>query len=199
VKVYLALKEAALKYELTAITVRCFELVQQLKTTGCFGLAQLTEDGIISGCEGDLVSTVGMLWAYKLLDEIPWMANPAQIDEINNSLFLAHCTVPKNIVEEYSLRSHFESGLGVGLQGKFSTQPVTLLRLGGKSMERIWIAEGNIIKAGFAENLCRTQAEIKLTEGGNVKDLLNSPLGNHIVMVFGHHMMRLQHWWDNIR
>jgi L-fucose isomerase-like protein len=168
--------------------------VLNLETTGCFGLAELTDEGVIAGCEGDLVSTVGLLWAYKLLDEIPWMANPAQLDEAANAIWLAHCTVPRRMVESYRLRSHFESGLGVGIQGLLPTGPVTLLRIGGTEMRQLWLAEGKIVETGEAENLCRTQARVELTRG-HVTDLLHAPLGNHLVLVPGHHADRLQAWW----
>ena len=167
-----------------------------MKTTGCFGLAQLIDDGIIAGCEGDLTSTIGMIWAKKLTGETPWMANPAQLDELNNRLWLAHCTVPRSIVKSYTLRSHFESGLGVGIQGTFPLKPVTLLRIGGKELNKLWLAEGNIIHTGFAENLCRTQVEIEIISGGTVKDLLHVPLGNHLVMLFGHHLEQFRSWWE---
>ena len=197
VRVYFALKKVIEKYQLDALTLRCFDLVLDFKTTGCFGLSQLTDEGIISGCEGDLVSTVGLLWAKNLLGQTPWMANPAQLDEVNNKLWLAHCTVPRSIVQDYSLRSHFESGRGVGIQGTLSNGPVTLLRIGGKTMKQLWLAEGDIIQSGKAEDLCRTQAEISLSVG-EISDLLEKPLGNHLVMVRGHHLKRLQNWWQQM-
>ncbi len=191
VKVYFALKAFINKHKLNAITIRCFDLVLDIKTTGCFGLAQLNDEGYIAGCEGDLVSTLGMLWIYKKLNQIPWMANPAQINVEKNTLWLAHCTVPRSIVKNYDLRSHFESGIGVGIQGEFGIGPVTLLRLGGKRIEKMWLAEGEIIQTGNSEHLCRTQIEIQLTNG-NVKDLLSTPLGNHIILVNGHHSAELK-------
>ncbi len=196
VRVYFALKHIVAKHQLDALTVRCFDLVLEQKTTGCFGLAQLADEGVIAGCEGDLVSTIGLLWAHKLLGATPWMANPAQLDTESNTLWLAHCTVPRTLVEDYRLRSHFESGLGVGIQGKLREGPVTLLRIGGKGLDRLWLAEGEIQRSGHAEHLCRTQVEIRLTNGGNVTDLLRAPLGNHIVMVLGHHLDRLERWPD---
>ena len=196
VRVYFGLKQLVKELELDSITVRCFDLVSDMKTTGCFGLAQLIDDGIIAGCEGDLPSTLGMLWGKKLVGETPWMANPAQLDEKNNKLWLAHCTVPRSIVKTYSLRSHFESGLGVGIQGTFISKPITLLRIGGKDLKKLWLAEGNIIQTGFAENLCRTQVEIELISGGSVKDLLQAPLGNHLVMLSGHYLERFKSWWE---
>jgi L-fucose isomerase-like protein len=198
-RVYLALKQIVTDHEIDALTVRCFDFVQQQGTTGCFGLAQLTDGGIIAGCEGDLVSTVGLLWAHELLGVTPWMANPAQLDPARNALWLAHCTVPRTLVDRYRLRSHFESGLGMGIQGTLPAGPVTLLRIGGKAMDRLWLAEGDIVRTGDADNLCRTQAEVRLTRGGNVTDLLQAPLGNHLVLVLGHHLDLLQRWWKTTR
>jgi L-fucose isomerase-like protein len=196
IKIYLALKFLRKKYELDALTIRCFDLVLNIKTTGCFGLSQLNDDGFIAGCEGDLVSTIGMLWSYKLLNQIPWMANPVQLDESKNTLWLAHCTVPRSIVNNYNLRSHFESGIGVGIQGFISNGPITLFRIGGKNMEKLWTAEGEIIQTGNSEHLCRTQVEIKLTKG-NVAELLNNPLGNHLILVKEHFSKTLIDYYSN--
>ena len=197
IKVYFALKQSIEQHKLDAITVRCFDLVLDHKITGCFALAQLIDEGIIAGCEGDLVSTIAMLWSQKLIGQIPWMANPVQLNEDSNTLWLAHCTVPRSIVKEYTLRSHFESGIGVGIQGEISNGPVTLLRIGGKNMDKIWIAEGKIIQAGKAEDLCRTQVEVKLTTG-TIKGILQAPLGNHLVLVRGHHYKQLLEWWKTM-
>jgi L-fucose isomerase-like protein len=193
-RVYLALQEVVSRHELDALTVRCFDLVLHQRTTGCFALARLADEGVIAGCEGDLVSTVGLLWARELLGVTGWMANPARLDSARNTLWLAHCTVPISMVESYRLRSHFESGLGVGIQGTLPAGPVTLLRIGGRGMDRLWLAEGEIVGSGAAEDLCRTQVEIRLTTDGRVTDLLRAPLGNHLVLVFGHHVDRLRGW-----
>jgi L-fucose isomerase-like protein len=194
-RVSLSLDSIVAHHQLDALTVRCFDLVLNQKTTGCFALARLVDQGVVAGCEGDLMSTVGMLWTKELLGATPWMANPAQLDPEANTLWLAHCTVPRSLVSSHDLRSHFESGLGVGIQGVFPPGPVTLLRIGGRTMDRVWLAEGEITRSGAAENLCRTQVEIGLSdEGGSVDDLLRAPLGNHLVLVTGHHLQRLRRW-----
>lgn len=196
IKVYSALKQLIKKYEFTAISVRCFDLVTDLKTTGCVALSKLNDEGIVAGCEGDLVSTLGMLLANFLTDQIVWMANPVQLDESNNSIWLAHCTVPMSMVENYKLRSHFESGLGVGIQGELSKGKVTILRLGGKNLEKIWTSNGEIIESGSSENLCRTQVKVKLHGSAKVSDLLTSPLGNHILLIRGSYAKELMEWWE---
>ena len=42
-------------------------------------------------------------------------------------------------------------------------------------------------------DLCRTQVEVRLL-GGRVGDLLRDPLANHLVLVQGHHAVRLRDW-----
>ena len=196
-RVYAALDAVVRAHDLDALTVRCFDLLLSDKTTGCFALSELTDRGIVAGCEGDLVSTIGLVWARLLTGEVPWMANPSHLDEQSNSLVLAHCTVPRTLVDGYALRSHFESGIGVGLQGDIPHGPVTLLRIGGTMMDELWLAEGAITANGRAENLCRTQVSISLTRG-HVSELLHAPLGNHIVLVRGHHADHLAEWWETM-
>lgn len=183
VRIYLVIKELIAKYDLDALTIRCFDLVLDMKTTGCFALSRLNDEGIIAGCEGDLVSTIGMMWGLEKYGTLPWMANPSRINLKENSLILAHCTVPCSLVKSYTLRSHFESGLGVGIQGEFPLQDVMLFRLGGKELDLIWKAEGKIIQAGHVEDLCRTQIKIQLNHEFSVQDLLMYPLGNHLIVI----------------
>lgn len=195
VKVNTALKKIIARHNVTSLSVRCFDLVTDLQTTGCFALSKLNDDGIIAGCEGDMVSTVGMLWVKHLTERPVWMANPARVNPDDNTLVLAHCTVPVSMVEDYTLRSHFESGLGVGIQGSFKKENVTLVRIGGRELEKIWIAEGSIIRIGSEESLCRTQVTVKLSPGYKSEDILNEPLGNHILMVTGRHASALDEYW----
>lgn len=179
---------------LDAITVRCFDLLNDPGTSGCLALASLNDEGIVAGCEGDVPSAVAMLWVRALLDQPTWMANPATLDIEANHLVLAHCTVAPSMVDGFGLDTHFESGIGVGISGHFAPQPVTLIRLGGVDLDECWIAEGDIIATGDDADLCRTQVTVALSSG-HVTDLLERPLGNHLVLAAGHHEGRLRRWW----
>jgi L-fucose isomerase-like protein len=196
VRVYLALRAVVDREELHAVTVRCFDLVKTRSTTACFALAQLNDEGVVAGCEGDVVSAVGMIWARAVLGLTPWMANVARVEESEGALWLAHCTVPRSMVLEYRIRSHFESGLGVGIEGTFATGPVTMLRIGGAGLERLWVAEGRIDQTGRDDQLCRTQIRV-LTPRDVVQGLLLAPLGNHVLVLPGHHAGRLEAWWKD--
>lgn len=180
---------------LDAVTVRCFDLLGDPGTSGCLALASLNDDGVVAGCEGDVPSALAMLWVRYLLGQPTWMANPANLDVDRNELLLAHCTVAPSMVESFALDTHFESGTGVGISGRFAAQPVTLIRLGGVDLDECWIAEGAIVATGDDADLCRTQVTIELSSG-NVGELLTHPLGNHLVLTSGHHEQRLRAWWS---
>ncbi|MDW3216213.1 MAG: hypothetical protein R8G01_19630 [Ilumatobacteraceae bacterium] len=178
-----------------AVAVRCFDFITELATSGCVALAELNDTGVVAGCEGDVASTVAMMLVRELTGRPSWIANPARIDASTNSLLLAHCTVAPSMVDDLELHTHFESGLGVGLRGTFAPGPVTLLRLGGTSLERHWFAEAEVVEAGASPDLCRTQVTVRVADDHPVGRLLDDPLGNHLVMVQGHHGERLERWW----
>ncbi|MBI5088085.1 MAG: hypothetical protein HZB15_04245 [Actinobacteria bacterium] len=135
-----------------------------------------------------------MLLVRALLGQPSWMANPASIDVERDQLLLAHCTVAPSMVDGLELHTHFESGLGVGLRGHFAPGPVTLLRLGGAALERRWMAEGDIVSSGTADDLCRTQVVVQLRDE-RAQHVLDEPLGNHLVLFQGHHRARFERWW----
>jgi L-fucose isomerase-like protein len=180
-------------HRLDAVSVRCFDFITDVHTSGCVALAELNDTGVVAGCEGDIASTVAMLLARELLDQPSWIANPARIDVGSGRLLLAHCTVAPSMVDDLELHTHFESGLGIGLRGTFVPGPVTLMRLGGDRLEHHWFAEGRIEASGDAPDLCRTQVTVHVDDPLDV--LLDDPLGNHLVMVLGHHRSRLERWW----
>jgi len=183
--VYNALKLMVKRYQLDALTLRCFDLVLDNQTTGCYALARLNDEGVIAGCEGDIVSALGLLWAKDNFGKTGWMANPARIFPDDNELVIAHCTLPLSLCGNVKVRSHFESGLGVAFAGELPLGKVTIFRLGGTRAEKIWLAEGEVIEVPCEETLCRTQVRIKLSNNYRVSELLTQPLGNHLVMVYG--------------
>ncbi|MEN6476653.1 MAG: hypothetical protein ABFC75_01540 [Rectinema sp.] len=188
--VYLALKSIAAAHRLDALTLRCFDLVQKDGTTGCYALSRLADEGIDAGCEGDVPSIIALALMRRISGSPSWMANPSSIEpradvDGKGEILLAHCTVPRNGLESYGIRSHFESGIGVAIAGRMPKGPVTLLRLGGSELNRAWIAEGEMTESPSGEGLCRTQARIRV-EARLLSELLEDPLGNHIVVARGH-------------
>jgi L-fucose isomerase-like protein len=182
---YLALKSIAKKYELTALTVRCFDLLLKYHATGCFALGLLNDEGIVCGCEGDIVTLIGMIIAKRKFNAVSWMANPSEFDLEKGELILAHCTLPISMSDKIKLDTHFESGEGIGLIGELNSNDVTIFRLGGKNLEKKFVMTGTVIPMEHSPNLCRTQLKVKVDDKRLLGDMVTSPLGNHHLVVMG--------------
>ena len=116
-KVYLALDSIVKKHNLNGLTVRCFDLLDKLHTTGCLGLSYLNSKGIIATCEGDIMAMISMFLIRAISGKSSFQANPSRIDTQKNEIVFAHCTAPFNMLESYKIDSHFESKIGVAIKG----------------------------------------------------------------------------------
>lgn len=180
-RLYAALDSFVERYRLDAFTIRCFDLLTSLHTTGCLPLALFNARGIAAGCEGDIPALLTMLWAYRLTGQMGFMANPSRIDTTANTITLAHCTLPMNMARRNILRSHFESGIGVAIQGIIAPGPVTLLKWWGRDMDRVFCANGQLIENTDNPSMCRTQVTLRLDRP--VDTLLTAPLANHHIIL----------------
>ncbi|KXA88680.1 hypothetical protein AKJ62_04675 [candidate division MSBL1 archaeon SCGC-AAA259D14] len=186
VKIYLALKKLVKSHGLDFVTVGCFELIPEIDNTGCLALSKLIDEGIIAGCEGDLEATLTMVILNLLSSKPVWMANISSFDLSRNTIIFSHCTVSKDMLESPPvLRNHFESSTGVAIQGDLrKNAEFTIARLGGPKLDKMLLSSGIVNRNNLEnENMCRTQAEIKLD--GSVEDFIKNLLGNHTVLVEG--------------
>ena len=181
-KIYSGLKAIVNKYKLDGITVRCFDLLEIYKNTGCLGLSLLNDEGILAGCEGDIPALISMVILHYLTNEPVFMANPSSIDIDKNEIILAHCTLPLNMPDEFYLKTHFESGLGVGIKGNIEEGEGTIFKLSRDGKE-YFVSGGEIVENLDKESLCRTQIRIKI--GEDVKYFLQNSLGNHHLICKG--------------
>lgn len=174
------------KYSLDGLTIRCFDLLDSIHTTGCLSLAQLNADGFIGTCEGDVMSLLSMAVVRKITGQSSFQANPSRIDVTENTMILAHCTMPYDMAERCGYDTHFESGIGVAVKGELKKTHVTILRI-AEDLRTYWCAEGEITDNLNERALCRTQIEVKLDDNYSVGDLLLSPCGNHHIVFYGCH------------
>lgn len=181
-KIYSGFKAIVNKYKLNGITVRCFDLLEIYKNTGCVGISLLNDEGIIAGCEGDIPALISMAILHYLTDEPVFMANPSSIDIDKNEIILAHCTLPLNMPDEFYLKTHFESGLGVGIKGVIGKGGATIFKLSGDG-KNYFVSGGEIIENLNKESLCRTQIRMKVDE--DIKYFLQNSLGNHHLICKG--------------
>jgi len=185
-RVQAALQRLVEEEGLDGLTIACFGLLPH-RMTACWALACLSDAGIPAGCEGDLPSLLALLIAQELTGGPGFLANPADADPRREVLTLAHCTVPLSLTRAHTLLSHFESGLGLAVAGELRPGPYTLVRFGGKDLGEGFFVEGTVLEERVGrEDLCRTQVRFKMPRGA-IERLLREPLGNHHVLVPGHH------------
>lgn len=182
--IYQAMNILVDRYNLKGLTIRCFDLLSSLKNTGCLGLAYLNSLGIIGTCEGDVMAMISMAIIQKLTGQSSFQANPSSIDVENKEIILAHCTAPFDMLDSYTLDTHFESGIGVAIKGKLNKQKVTIFRLTA-DLSRFFLATGTIVENLEKANLCRTQIKVKMDD--DIASLLTNPCGNHHIVVYGDH------------
>jgi L-fucose isomerase-like protein len=181
-KAYLAIKRICQEERLDAMTIRCFDIVKTCGTTSCLALALLNDEGIVAGCEGDMQTLLSMFLAKRLCGEAAFMANPSQLTD--ETSMLAHCTIPLTMCDETVVRSHFESGIGVAIQGLLPLTDYTLFKWGGPKLDRYFVTEAKAIETPYSNHFCRTQITLNV----NLKPyLLQHSIGNHHVIIRGRH------------
>lgn len=185
VTVYRGLRTLVDEYRLAACSVRCFDLVTDMHTTGCYALSRLNDEGVPAGCEGDLQTLFSLHIASLLSGQAAFMGNIASVDTEDQVVGLAHCMCPLSMAMHYTVYTHFESNLGIGISGTFPEGAYTMFRLGGQRLDHLFVREGQLENSEFRNDLCRTQLHIRMSEP--VDELLHSPLGNHHILVPGHH------------
>ncbi len=184
-RIYLGLKRIVEEHGLDAVAVHCFALLTPLANTGCYALARLNDEGVPATCEADIPSCLTMLFMRYLTSAPSFLANPSSIDLGSDTVVFAHCSIPPSMCATYSLRSHYESNLGVGIAGELEPGPVTVVRIGGKDLREIYAASGRLVECGDREDLCRTQLSVRFDRPEDARLLLSRPLGNHHMIVRG--------------
>lgn len=193
--IYDVLNEMMKKYNLVGTTIRCFDLLSSLKSTGCLAMAKLNEQGIIGTCEGDVMAMISMLIVKLLTNQSSFQANPSRIDVERNSIIFAHCTIPFDMLGGYAFNTHFESGIGVAIKGELKPGKVTIFRL-SSDLKHYFVSSGILMNNLNEGNLCRTQVNVRLTN--DVKELLKHPCGNHHILLYGDYAELIDHFMKQI-
>ena len=189
-RLYRSVKGIVERYRLDAFTLNCFDLIPTTCTTGCVALALLNQEGIPAGCEGDEQTLLTMLAVQAATGEMTFMANPSKIlDNSAHEMVFAHCTIAPAMTDRYIVRDHYESLSGVAVEGVFDPMDMTVVKCGGKGMERFFISKARLLECTTNPNMCRTQLHLRL--GEPLDYFLERSIGNHHVIVRGNHVDRL--------
>lgn len=187
VDVYDALKMLIGRYALDGLTLRCFDLLDTLRTTGCLALALLNSEGYVATCEGDIPAMLSMAVGRAVCGESGFQVNLSRAE--GDDLLFAHCTIPLTMTKQYSFDTHFESGIGVAIRGDLEEMAdATLFKLSA-DLTRFVAEDVQLLRSQSEPNLCRTQVWVHAP--GLKGYLLHHPLGNHHILLPGHQRERL--------
>lgn len=63
VKLYNVIKQIIQDNEINSLSIKCFDIIGTCKTTACLALSLLNDNGLVSGCEGDIPTLWSMIIA----------------------------------------------------------------------------------------------------------------------------------------
>jgi len=181
--VYGAFRRLVDRYGLCGVTVRCFDLLDTVRSTGCLGLSILNAEGIYGGCEGDVPALLSMAVLGSITGEPLFLCNPSRFDTKAGEAVFAHCTIPVTMLKSFCLNTHFESGIGVAVQGDFEEGDCTIFKCEG-DLSRFHAQEGRIVGMPWSDMLCRTQIKVELDD---FSYFLTKPINNHHIICRGRH------------
>lgn len=181
-KVLSAIKFFLREKSAIAYGIRCFPFIMRTKVTPCLAVSQSIDDGIIAACEADLGALATMLLANSITQQPVFMGNLEDLG--GNQIILAHCTVSTKLVSDFSLISHFETGLSASIRGVLKRgEKVTVMRL-DNGFSKLFVATGKIIEGeAWSDQFCRTQFRVELDRDLSV--LIEEPVSSHLVLVKG--------------
>jgi L-fucose isomerase-like protein len=193
VRMYQSLDDLLVYHSCNALTIKCFDLLNECNVTACTALALFNQEGIPAACEGDLPSLLSMIFAGELTGEPVFMANPIDFDREQNTIDIAHCSVPFSMPQDYAFNSHFESGVSVGVEGYFTPgEPYTIVKWIGKRLERFFVSQGVTVESEHTDYKCRTQMKLQLEQP--LADFHLNGMGNHVLLVKGKHLKVFSDW-----
>ncbi len=179
---YLACKRIISEQNLSALTIGSYPKCQG---TMCIPIAWLNEEGLPTGCEGDINSTLNMFILSQLSYEPTHFGEMLAFDEKENTLVTSHCGCGSPSLagpEGYKLTPVRLANSGVCIRYAAKPGPVSFVNLvGRKNNYRLCCIEGDAVPTGM------------VFEGNPIKFVLKSPIRHVWSYVdeygFGHHWM----------
>ena len=191
-KLHTRIKSIISDNNLDVLMLNCFDVIKKYNISPCLSFSVLNSNNFPAVCEGDFCSAAGIIVASRILGKIPWMANLTFVSREYASF--AHCTAPLNMLNGFSLETHFESGLDLAIAGNMPHSKVTVFRIDSK-METCFISLGQVIDHDLNASCCRTSVRIKMS-AKSLFLLREFPLGNHHLIIFGDHTDTLANYYS---
>lgn len=186
---YASLEQQAKEKNVGSLSVRCWpEFIEGHGQAACCSVSKLTDDGIVTGCEGDVLGTITSSIMREFAGTPPFLADIVHADYETNETTLWHCgAAPFSLVapgEKVLLGEEFGIG-GLNVEFPLKDGVVTLARLGfldGRYRMLVTTGEalriGPIVKGTVAQ--VRTDASAKKL----MDTLIYDGWEHHLTMIY---------------
>jgi len=179
-------------------------IMPKSKTTACFTLTTLNDDGYLAFCESDFVAIPSGVLMGNITGKPVFLCNPCYPHD--NIITVSHCTAPRKMdgksYDPVRIVTHFESDYGAAPWVKAPLGTVTTHIAPAFNSER-WVGlKGKIVEVPFRP-ICRTQFDIRY----EVSDMLLAERmpGFHWMTCYGDYRKELGYalrrvgiQWDNL-
>ena len=174
---YLAMLALMKQHNAQAITVNCLDGFYggHIEAYPCLGFSQLNNDGLVGGCEADILSTFTMLTMGYLTGRPGFISDPV-IDTSKNQIVYPHCVAPTKVfgpsgtANAYRIRTHAEDRKGAAMQSLLP--PATCHHVEDESgFAGGGAAPGQAVGNVDDEKACRTKLAADLH--GDIEKLMN--------------------------
>jgi len=187
-KIYLALKDFVKVNNLAGFTVECYpNLMGQV----CLAHSLLSEEGIVTACEGDVNSALAMLMLYWLTGEPVHNTDLLAVYKEDNSAVLSHCgsggfSLAQNVAD-ITLASVRLAGEGVCVLFPAKPGPITMVNIvGRKGTYRLSVIEGEAVETEmvFPGNPIRVRFPLPIADV--LERIAEEGIGHHWMVGYGH-------------
>lgn len=180
-KIYALTKSIVESKGYSGVAIDCFPYLVKYQRAPCLALALLNAEGVVTACEGDLVSLALMMLSKSLTGTSGWVANASAFS--GEKAYFAHCTIALNLVKNPVVTTHFESGYPYSLTGKLTSDVYTVVSL-SYDFAVATISLGRVVDSGLlSESMCRTQVILDL--GVRAEKIPIVAVSNHHVLIPG--------------
>ena len=188
-KIYIGFKKTIENYELDGINPRChYDFSKRMKCTCCVPISLLSDEKYVTGCEGDIVTSISMFIFYLLSDRVVTYGDILDFDENNDVVMFSACgfapfTLAKN---ERPVLAELEYDAW-GFAGILSSN---VLKEGGVTFGRLFEKTGSYgfvygtgegIKTGLRGKMFPA---LNVKMDGKTKDLIEHAPTQHFALVY---------------
>ena len=198
ISLYLAIKQKIKELSLNAVAIQCWpEMPDIYKTSPCYAISCLEDEGYVATCESDILSATTQLVLRNLSSSATFIGDIAGYSSENNSLYLWHTgAVPRSLAgTKVVLRTPSALGNGVTVECNLKEGVLTIAKI-SRPLEgkfRLFVAKGESI-SGPKEEGSNLYIKMESPIDRVIHTLYNNYIEHHLVVSYDKLSGPLLYW-----